>query len=165
MYKPKRTTDFQRAACYAAERRAFPQLFNPKNGGGFTQEGMEKFFYVVKTSRYYMTNGGWQRVKISFEKMKTRAHYNGGRKPSGLKPGVVKFSNQCCTPWVVCHEMAHALTAATHPGASDHGGFFCRHYIELVRECIGEADAEKLEFEFNAGGLRVQSRESVQAAA
>ena len=152
----RRRRDDQRSKVYAAESDA------EKRAGPFDNlESMEACgTYVTRVlgCRWYEAHGGWKRIGLEDGRGCRRAGYLPGRR-------AVSLPRWARTAPTVVHEVAHALTHRTHPTVPAHGGVFCRHMIELARECIGPDYADALEASLAERGARVMSIEHLHGSA
>lgn len=139
-----RLVDRGRAAVYAAENKVFGW-----SGPGMTEKGCRSYVRSVTTMGYYMRAGGWKRIRVRF------APGNATRSYWSTRDREISLSRCGRRNWVILHEMAHALTERTHPGAPWHGRTFRYHYCQLVDCWLGLGKGRELREAFESAGQPV----------
>jgi putative metallohydrolase (TIGR04338 family) len=74
----------------------------------------------------------------------------------GVDGGAIQLPRWARTPLTLMHELAHL---ASPPATVGHGPAFAGIYLLLVRHCMGERVAARLEYLFSARRVRVQAYE------
>ena len=139
----RRDRDVQRTKLYRAEDSAFSEMHDEK----FNKDQSVDFIQCVLYSDYWKKCKGFKAISIKFR--------NGGDRACYYHKG--KFIT--APPWarnefVLIHELAHSLTAKEDITLAYHGRVFCNHYLNLIRELLGESKAEDLEISFLEYGVR-----------
>ncbi|KZX58053.1 hypothetical protein A3709_20795 [Halioglobus sp. HI00S01] len=138
--------DFQRQKVYAAESIAFPRADQ-------TLMSLPEIRVMVKgvvNGPYWQSHKCYKRIKVK-DGRGTRRGYASSEERSISLPKFARYESY------VLHELAHLLTEHTHPGASAHGRFWCKHLLALVNEHIGRLEAVRLHYAFITGGVEVHT--------
>ena len=155
--------DMQRERLYLAERDAFEGHIQWSDMDRPTYDTVlesliefphldecKAYVRTVQSSEHWQNSGGGHLVRVHCGAGNRRATWCDSRKE-------VKLPRWSRKRWVICHELAHGLTHQTHRHSPAHGSAFARHYIELVREMLGEQPAARLEDEFYQRDVRIMS--------
>lgn len=128
-----RPRDSQRAKVYRAEAQAFKGGEHDAIIGAGTLAEVGLYMEKVRGSAWWRKHFG--RSLTFYDLADGRGCRSASYRRLGSRFTYPTWSRK---PWVVLHEMAHAVTADHLPW---HGREFCRHYLKLVRHYLG-ADAE-----------------------
>lgn len=147
----KRQRDVQRSKVYAAENSAFDKT---RQAEFETLEQCGDFAKQIICSNYWKQNKGLKRYKITDGRGRGSACYK--PKAHGYSHDMICLPKWARSRWIIIHEFSHFLTYRTHGSSTQwHGGIFCRHYIELLNELIGQEECSRLETCFRESGVRI----------
>lgn len=147
----KRQRDIQRSAVYAAEDMAFDKN---KDAEFETLAECNDFAKRIICSEYWLKNKGLKRFSLSDGRGRRSACFKGIE--HGYRRNTICLPKWSRSRWVIIHEFAHFLTMRTDGKYKAwHGATFCRHYVELILEMIGQEECNKLETCFREKSVKV----------
>lgn len=150
----KRQRDAQVSKVYKSERRAFEKFCGFKDGELETMQQCQDFANKIVESVYWKSQKGLKRFKLTDGRGRGNACFKG--KSDGHIRNMICLPKWARSRWVIIHEFAHFLTDTTHGSTTAwHGAIFCRHYVELTLELLGQEVCNRLETEFAVEGVRI----------
>lgn len=141
--------DFQRSAVYKSEDQAFGKSSKPEYE---TIAQCEEYANKIINSEYWKSQKGLKRFKLRDGRGRVHACSKGRKKGRGSD--VYFLPRWSRSRWIIIHEFSHGLTNKTDKGTSDHGAVFCKHYLMLIRELLGEDSYKMLVSKFNENSVK-----------
>ena len=137
--------DFQRSAVYKSECLKDGVMFE-------TMQQCKEYGEIIVNSEYWKSQKGRKRFKLKDGRGCCNA--KAGSKGIHRNADTVTLPKWARKKWVIIHEFSHLLTNMTDFGTSPHGAVFCKHYLMLVKELLGQDDYEMLIGKFNDNGVK-----------
>ena len=138
--------DFQRSAVYKSEKGfSYKVEFE-------TLDQCKEYAALIVNSEYWISQKGRKRFKIT--------DGSGCSHARACSKGVQGVADVVTLPrwsrmrWCIIHEFAHLLTDMTDKGTSGHGAVFCKHYLMLVKELLGQEHYDMLVSNFNENNVK-----------
>ena len=138
-----RPRDVQRSRVYSAEDKAFNRAGGPEYD---SMDECKEYSELIVNSKYWKANTD----KKSYTLHHGAGHRNAYFKRRGRRR-IIVLPKWARKRWVIIHEFAHYLTYLTDGDAvPSHGRVFCTHYLNLIKELMGEICSKKLVDAFEA---------------
>ena len=139
--------DFQRSAVYKSESLPDGVMFESMNE-------CKEYGQVIVNSDYWKSQKGRKRFTLKDGRGCSNATASSKGIHRDKRKDIVTLPKWARKKWVIIHEFSHLLTNMTDFGTSPHGAVFCKHYLLLVKELLGQDQYEMLIGKFNDNGVK-----------
>lgn len=125
-----------------------------------TNKGVQNYFEEVTNSDWFKEEFGEEKpfgkIKFSLTDANYAGQYSYGFK--GASPVATFKINRgnARNETTIVHEIAHMATTLKETGSHEaHGAEFARDYIFITRQVMGDQEADRLQSEFEKGGVKI----------
>lgn len=140
--------DWQRSRAYDCEWLHWPATFDPLDADR-TMSWPETLRFIAKllNSATFQRRWGVQNLRVL---------EGSGRRRACATRGVVILPANMRRPWIILHEVAHAVC----PAWEQHGRLWARTYLELVRLTFGKGSHDAFRDRLRGAGVKFTPRRS-----